>query len=155
MAWLHALYAVGKHFHWVATTSAVLTYYYYLRTFCPWAYLYHSLLLLKYEFTKSCCDWSHTYIVISMGAPSSAKSTSVVISFSQLSHASREWIADGISSVDNVNKWQCPKVCMTHWSGKTRERIAVLRWTTNYQIYNAMYVTVISTLCFIQHLSEI
>ena len=32
MAWLHALYAVEKHFHWVATTSAVLTYNYYLRT---------------------------------------------------------------------------------------------------------------------------
>ena len=26
MAWLHALCAVGKHFHWVATTSAVLNY---------------------------------------------------------------------------------------------------------------------------------
>ena len=41
-------------------------------------------LLLKCEFTRSCCAWSHTSIVISMGAPSSAKSSGVVISFSQL-----------------------------------------------------------------------
>ena len=61
----------------------------------------------------------------------------------------------GISSANNVNKWQCPKVCMTHCSGKTREWIAVLRWTTNHQIYNAMYVIVISTLYFTHHLSEI
>ena len=41
------------------------------------------------------------------------------------------------------------------WPIGAAEWIAVLRWTTKYQIYNAMYVTVISTLCFIHHLSEI
>ena len=84
--------------------------------------------------------WSHTFIVISIQPPL---------------HASKEWIADGISSADNMKEWQCPKVCMAHCSGKTCEWIAVLRWTTNHQIYNAMYVTIISTLCFIHHLSKI
>ena len=56
-------------------------------------------LFLKYEFTRSCCAWSYTSIQPTL-------------------YASKEWIADHISSADNMNKWQCPKVFMTHCSGK-------------------------------------